>query len=276
MTYCVHEKYKHYETEIENWKEGFINFINSKEPWKYDFKEGNEGYTENTHYEQSILSQLIFAEVFNKQKLSAEICECGLSIKVKKDKVEKDFLFDIMHNPKSECQPCQQAVLYNYNNGKMNFENMYHCVGNFAPVPRTIIANNYGPRLQQIHEYLNELWPCLLKFMQDNWMCFPTDVSELMSFKEYMKYSCQQMYFEGIFNELYDIYNDTNGKEDDKMWNSILNKLSSSEIDEQDELISFDDLFREGNIKEIDNRIVFLIELRGRFIISLLKPCKQL
>lgn len=72
--------------------------------------------------------------------------------------------------------------------------------------------------------------------------------------------------------ELYDIYNDTNGKEDDKMWNSILNKLSSSEIDEQDELISFDDLFREGNIKEIDNRIVFLIELRGRFIISLLKP----
>ena len=43
-------------------------------------------------------------------------------------------------------------------------------------------------------------------------------------------------------------------------------------LDEQDELISFDDLFREGNIKEIDNRIVFLIELRGRFIISLLKP----
>ena len=113
--------------------------------------------------------------------------------------------------------------------------------------------------------------------MQDNWMCFPTDVSERMSFKEYMKYFCQQMYFVGIFNELYDIYNDINGKEDDKMWNSILNKLSSSEIDEQDELISFDDLFREGNIKEIDNRIVFLIELRGRFIISLLKkPCKQL
>ncbi len=55
MTYCVHEKYKHYETEIENWKEGYLNFINSKEPWKYDFKEGNEGYTENTHYEQSIL-----------------------------------------------------------------------------------------------------------------------------------------------------------------------------------------------------------------------------
>lgn len=59
MTYCVHEKYKHYETEIENWKEGYLKFINSKEPWKYDFKEGNEVYTENTHYEQSILSQLI-------------------------------------------------------------------------------------------------------------------------------------------------------------------------------------------------------------------------
>lgn len=69
MTYCVHEKYKHYKTEIENWEEGYLNFINSKEPWKYDFKEGNEGYTENTHYEQSILSQLIFAKVFENQKL---------------------------------------------------------------------------------------------------------------------------------------------------------------------------------------------------------------
>ncbi|MGN0484168.1 MAG: hypothetical protein ACI4HI_11515 [Lachnospiraceae bacterium] len=271
MSYCTHEKRKHYKTEIENWKKGYLNFIKSKEPWKYDFKKGNEGYTEKTDCEQSILSQLIFVEVFNKQKLSAEICESGKSIKVGKNKVEKIFLFDIMHNPKSGCQPCQQAVLYKYNNGKMKFEDMYHCVGNFAPVPRTIIANNYGPRLQQIHEYLNELWPCFLKFMQDNWLCFPTDVSELMSFKEYMKYSCQQMYFEDIFNKLYDIYNDTNDKEYDKMWEKILDILSSAVIDQQDKLISFDDLFRKHNIKEIDNRILFLIELRGRFILSLLK-----
>lgn len=276
MTYCTHEKYKHYQTEKAKWKSGYSCFLDSTQPWNYDFEVGNEGYIDNTHYEQSILSQLIFIELFKKQNLTAEICECGLSITLAKDDIKKDFLFDIMHNPRIGNQPCQQALLYNYKNkndqiGKMNFEELYHCIGNFAPIPRTIVSNNYGPRLQQIHQSLNELWPWFLKFMQDNWTCFPTNVSELMSFKEYMKYSCQQMCFEDIFNNLYCIYDNTTNKEDDKMWEKLLMKLSKTVIDAQDKLISFDNLFKDCNIKEIDNRIMFLIELRGRFILSLLK-----
>ena len=109
--------------------------------------------------------------------------------------------------------------------------------------------------------------------MQDNWMCFPTDIYELMSFKDYMKYSCQQMYFESIFNKLYSIYTKNESKTDN-MWNEILKELSNTVIAEQDKLISFDDLLKKGDIEkieEIDKRITFLIELRGRFMISLLK-----
>ncbi|PWE83423.1 hypothetical protein LD38_09645 [Agathobacter rectalis] len=109
-------------------------------------------------------------------------------------------------------------------------------------------------------------------------MCFPTDIYELMSFKEYMKYSCQQMYYERIFNKLYCIYNASvyNASENktDNIWDKIIRELSNIVIDEQDRLISFDNLLKKSDIEmieEIDKRITFLIELRGRFIIYLLK-----
>lgn len=106
-----------------------------------------------------------------------------------------------------------------------------------------------------------------------NWMCFPTDIYELMSFKECMKYSCQQMYYERIFNKLYCIYNASENKTDN-IWDKIIRELSNIVIDEQDRLISFDNLLKKSDIEmveEIDKRITFLIELRGRFIIYLLK-----
>lgn len=104
-------------------------------------------------------------------------------------------------------------------------------------------------------------------------MCFPTVIYELMSFKEYMKYSCQQMYYERIFNKLYCIYNVSENKTDN-IWDKIIRELSNIVIDEQDRLISFDNLLKKSDIEmieEIDKRITFLIELRGRFIIYLLK-----
>lgn len=81
------------------------------------------------------------------------------------------------------------------------------------------------------------------------------------------------MYFESIFNKLYSIYTKNESKTDN-MWNEILKELSNTVIAEQDKLISFDDLLKKGDIEkieEIDKRITFLIELRGRFMISLLK-----
>ena len=81
------------------------------------------------------------------------------------------------------------------------------------------------------------------------------------------------MYYERIFNKLYCIYNASENKTDN-IWDKIIRELSNIVIDEQDRLISFDNLLKKSDIEmieEIDKRITFLIELRGRFIIYLLK-----
>ena len=81
------------------------------------------------------------------------------------------------------------------------------------------------------------------------------------------------MYYERIFNKLYCIYNVSENKTDN-IWDKIIRELSNIVIDEQDRLISFDNLLKKSDIEmieEIDKRITFLIELRGRFIIYLLK-----
>ena len=77
------------------------------------------------------------------------------------------------------------------------------------------------------------------------------------------------MYYERIFNKLYCIYNASENKTDN-IWDKIIRELSNIVIDEQDRLISFDNLLKKSDIEmieEIDKRITFLIELRGRFII---------
>ena len=196
----------------------------------------------------------------------------GLSIKVKKNRISKTFLFDVMHNSGESCQPCQQARKLHYNNGKMKFEKIYHTIGNFAPVPRTIISKNYGPNLQQIHLQLNELWPWFLKFLKDNWEEFPTEVAEIMTFEEYMVFTCQQMYFSNIFESVYEIYN----KNPNICWEEdIIQPLLGWNISKDDTLISFNELLKSDNVRNIedlDKRIMFLIELRGRCIMYLLQP----
>lgn len=196
--------------------------------------------------------------------------EPGLSIEVKKNDTSKTFLFDVMHNPGKSFRPCQQARKLNYNNGEMKFEKIYHTIGNFAPVPRTIISKNYGPNLQQIHLQLNELWPWFLKFLKDNWEEFPTEVAEIMTFEEYMVFTCQQMYFSNIFKSVYDIYNENSNV----CWKCIIQQTLKCNISKDDTLISFNELLKSdnvGNIEELDKMIMFLIELRGRCIMHLLQ-----
>ncbi|MCJ0550573.1 hypothetical protein MMJ62_05675, partial [Enterococcus cecorum] len=190
---------------------------------------------------------------------------------VKKNDTSKTFLFDVMHNPGKSFRPCQQASKLNYNNGKMKFEKIYHTIGNFAPVPRTIISKNYGPNLQQIHLQLNELWPWFLKFLKDNWEEFPTEVPKVMIFEEYMVFTCQQMYFSNIFELVYEIYNEN----PNKCWKGIIQKTLECNISKDDTLISFNELLKSENVRnieELDKRIMFLIELRGRCIMHLLQP----
>lgn len=241
--------------------------------WDYNFENDSYGDNDGTiGYEQTELSKSIFAELFSQNGFPAVLKpNDGIAISVKNNNVEKDFLFDIMHNP-NRCQPKQQAKFHNYNKGVLRFETIYHTIGNFAPVPRTIVSKNYGPNLQMIHRYLNELWPWFLKYMNDNWCEWPTKVQELLSFKEYMICSCQQMYYKNIFDEIYGKFTENgNGFKIDLAkeilsWN---NQIKANSFDEN--LISFNGLFEKGNVHEIDNQIGFLIQLRGRCITYLIK-----
>ena len=165
MCYCNHKKYAKYKNDIPQWEEGCINFLNNADAWNYNFE---KEYSKRD-CEQSVLSQLIFIKLYKElgNIENAIMLKDGISICVKKGKKEKSFLFDVMNNPNS-CQPHFQAECKNYNNGKMLFGEIYHTIGNFAPIPRTVVTRYFGPSLQGIHLNLNELWPWFLKFLKDN------------------------------------------------------------------------------------------------------------
>lgn len=257
MVFCNHTKNVRYKNEINQWKDGYSKFLISKNSWKYSF----ENEYSRKDCEQSILSQMIFINLFMKTcgSCEADMYSGGKSINININGLEKQFLFDVMNNPNKGNQPYTQAKYCDYKS--MKFKELYHTIGNFAPVPKTIVSRYYGPNLQLIHRDLNELWPWFLKFLQDNWEFFPTKVYEVMSFREYMRYTCQEMYYANIFNESYTKY------QNNSTWESIINDISDNKFLENDTLISFNDLFEKKDIEEIDNRISFLIELRGRYII---------
>lgn len=266
MCYCKHKKYARSKKEMIAWEKGCSEYLKSENAWKYSF----DSEYSMVDCEQSVLSQLIFIRLFGKiiKFTNIEMVEGGRAISIEDKNIKKDFLFDIMHNPKS-CQPHEQAQLYAY--GKLGFEKIYHTIGNMAPVPKTIVSKNYGPNLQHIHKDLNELWPWFLKFLQDNWKEFPTEVDTLMSFREYMTYTCQQIYFTRIFDKVYKLYNEG------RNWEELIYELEREKIEKNDTLISFNNLFKdEESISEMDRRIKFLIELRGKYIIHLLNDDKKI
>lgn len=239
-----------------------------KENWYYDFEKEDE--KTKSGYEQSDLSRKIFKNLilyFDKNYI-CQLNSDEISIKIKKGNFESEFLFDIMHNPNKPHQPYYLAERKNQN---LTFRSIYHTIGNFAPIPRTIITKYYGPNLQFIHKNLNELWCWFLKYMYENWDNWPTKIHEKISFKDYMILSCQHLYYKSIFDKFYmenrdKSLNKINWQKYVKDWNEIIKEDTF-----EDTLISFNHLFELENVTEIDKRISFLIEARGRCILFLLK-----
>lgn len=280
MGYYDKEKMK----EKEYSEEGYISFLKDNN-WKYDFVKNEEFSTSDA--EQSFLSRMIFCHLFEKID-SLYMCELprGDNIAIQVSKKGRSelcyFLFDVMHNPKKSCQPADMGEAVG---SKISFGKIYHTIGNFAPIPRTVTYNNYGQNLQFIHSALNELWCWMLKFMKDNWKCWPTKVGEIISFEDYMILSCQHLYFQEIFDEFYPLY--SNKSLEHVKWSECITEWNTKIRSEKSDclLLSFDDLFDKlpknkkrqvckedkNIIKEIDKRISFLIEARGRCILEILR-----
>ena len=86
-----------------------------------------------------------------------------------------------------------------------------------------------------------------------------------------MTYTCQQIYFTRIFDKVYKLYNEG------RNWEELIYELEREKIEKTDTLISFNNLFKdEESISEMDRRIKFLIELRGKYIIHLLNDDKKI
>ena len=74
------------------------------------------------------------------------------------------------------------------------------------------------------------------------------------------------MYYERIFNKLYCIYNASENKTDN-IWDKIIRELSNIVIDEQDRLISFDNLLKKSDIEmveEIDKKNYFFNRIKRK------------
>lgn len=276
MGYCNHTPYKRYRLERPDWEEGYTEFINltNPSPWEYDFQINGEN--SKSDYESSFLSLLVFSKLFTRtqndeKKLKIELYTDYYSINVEKEGKSIQFLFDVMNNPKKGHQPHTRAIKSEYikETEELNFNKIYHTIGNFAPIPRTVIAGKKGPKLQFIHNNLNESWTLFLKYLRDNWKIYPTEIHDFFSFEKYMQYSCQHMYYKKLFDSLYKKQSETPNN-----WNRLFLDLDNVEIKENDVLISFDELYINGNkdeIMDVDSKICFLIELRGRYILHKLK-----
>lgn len=263
MAYYDKEKVK----KKECCEEGYLSFLEDNN-WKYNFdKEYSKSDTE-----QSFLSRMIFCSLFKNMNYMCELPKGDdIAIKVSKENWLEPcyFLFDVMHNPKEGHQP---YILAKKMQKQLRFDRYYHTIGNFAPVPRTIVYKRCGPNLQLKHKHLSELWCRFLKYMQENWEKWPTKIHEKITFKEYMICSCQHLYYKQIFDEVYSKYrrntslNRSNWKNEVDNWNKKIREVTFDE-----ELISIDNLLEEENIEEIDVMINFLIEARGHCILCLLK-----
>ena len=233
MVYCKHEFKRRFSKERKDnkWDEKAEKFI-KKGSWKYSFID--EATVSDS--EQSFLSRYVFAKFMG---IDTAIIPAN-KIYIKADNAT--YHFDLMNNFSDK-----------------SFEKKYkYTIGNFAPIPAkrfdySTTAQN--AHLQMIHKWNNEEWDKLLAYLMNNWPY------KKLSFADYMIRTCQQLYYQEIFNDFYNEWPDlekVEWKESIESWNLKIRKNKKLSI------VSFD------NRVKSRKKIEFLIEARGRCILSLL------
>ena len=229
MVYCKHEFKRRFSKERKDnkWDEKAEKFI-KKGSWKYSFID--EATVSDS--EQSFLSRYVFAKFMG---IDTAIIPAN-KIYIKADNAT--YHFDLMNNFSDK-----------------SFEKKYkYTIGNFAPIPAkrfdySTTAQN--AHLQMIHKWNNEEWDKLLVYLMNNWPY------KKLSFADYMISTCQQLYYQEIFNDFYNECPDlekVEWKESIESWNLKIRKNKKLSI------VSFD------NSVKSRKKIEFLIEARGRCI----------
>jgi len=232
--------------------------------WKYDFK---EEFPKSLDSEASWLSQFIFKKLF---EYKFEMYIEGISkISMKMDDSIK-FSFDLMNNPK----PSSRDFYRIGSNAEKRCPPLFevwkaisHTIGNFTPIPN---LKENGRHLQQIHRDKNERWDFLLDYCRKNWKRY--SCSSKISYNEYMKLTCQQIYFQEIYDDLFE--KKLNNRKLEEIhaqeyyeWIEEWNKM----IDKKNDLtlLSFGEKSTEmKDIEDIVKIICILIQVRSHMILA--------
>ncbi|PHU34228.1 hypothetical protein [Pseudobutyrivibrio ruminis] len=238
MTYCKHTpRHRYKEERVDNgWDDKAESFIKKGE-WNYNFE--NEASVSDC--EQSFLCRYVFAKLMGFS--TNDIAANGIDIDGK-------YHFDVMNH-----------VL----NGD-DYAN-YHSIGNFAPIPRDGLPykNLERAHIQLIHRWFGENWDEMLIHMKSH--------MERELFNNYMITTCQQLYYQEIFDSFYEkcktlekidwkIYGEINWTTEVNIWNKRIK-------DENLNIISL------KNDPDKRSKIEFLIEARGRCILNFLRNKKS-
>ena len=263
--YCEHTPYQSYKKSQQPWEQGYEGYI-KKNQWFYNFE--NEDTVSDC--EQSFLSQMIFGNLLKSQGYFDFTVDRRTIFVYRSDNEKIKFYFDVMNNPKGDHELGRKAkAKKDCEEIWVKWYNIYHTIGNFTPIPWPLIPCPNNPQntfnLQKKHNWLNERWDKMLKYCRENWDTWDKNVIDI-SFDEYIKRTCQHLYFEDIFVDFKKEYGNKLDKITSEEWEELVRSWNDK-IDEDKckEILTF-----EGDIKEIADKIVFLIEARGRCIISLL------
>lgn len=106
------------------------------------------------------------------------------------------FHFDIMNNPKKSS--CGLASCSDENDIK-KWQQIYHSIGNMAPIPWFEITGKHFINCQTLHKSLDERWDLFLNTLEKNWSIWNSKKS--FTFKSYMLLTCQHIYYTDIYND---------------------------------------------------------------------------
>lgn len=239
MGYCKEKSKRLWKDMQKEWYENDIlkSDIMDSDFWRYDFDDNNEWSVKD--FEQSPLSLIILGNIISMtlgDEFYYEINRDCIYLISNKDSDRHRVLFDVMNNS-------------NYNVGK-KCAYKYRRIGNFVPLPGKSLKRS----LQFIHKDNNEQWDKMLLYLRKNWsnIC---NIPKCEDFRNYIKISCQQMYFKKVF-EYISIIKDIDKYDLSKLWNDM-NAIVDT-LDEDAEIVKLNDT----------ELIKYLIDLRGRIILE--------
>ena len=245
------------------------NIFIEENNWKYDF---SKEFPHSLDSEASWLSQFIFKKLLESK---FEMYIGGFSrISMNTDN-SVTFSFDIMNNPNPSSRDFYR-IGSNAKNQCPDFweewNKLKYTIGNFAPIPN---LKKKGRHLQHVHRDKNERWDLLLDYCRGNWDKYTC--SSIMSYNEYMKLTCQQIYFKEIYDDF--VENKLNNRKVEEIQNheycSWIEEWNKKIDESKDlEVISFGE--KSTKMKDIENvveMICLLIQVRGCMMLAFLNNC---